>query len=233
MNDRLIDTYNTEIGGIFSALSALEVPWKNDIDGTTLDTEYYYNISGQKSLSPLLRNYTPITTEKMSKLANVVYNMFKTNWVKLYNTLSLDYNPISNYEMNETETTKNGRKNTISNTGTHKLDGSGSVNGTTTSKNENNVFGFNSDTSVGDTENTISASNNTTSTDSQTTTSNSTETETGDETIDRTLTRSGNIGVTTSQQMIQSERDLWLWNYFYNVVFKNVDKVLTLETYQR
>ena len=233
MNDRLIDTYNTEIGGIFSALSALDVPWKNDIDGTTLDTEYYYNISGQKSLSPLLRSYTPITTEKMPTLANLIYNMFKTNWVKLYNTLSLDYNPISNYEMNETETTKNGRKNTISNTGTRKLDGSGSVNGTTTSKNENNVFGFNSDTSVGDTENNISTSNNTTSTDNQTTTSNSTETETGDETIDRTLTRSGNIGVTTSQQMIQSERDLWLWNYFYNVVFKNVDRVLTLETYQR
>lgn len=42
------------------------------------------------------------------------------------------------------------------------------------------------------------------------------------------LTRSGNIGVTTSQQMIQSERDLDMWNFFYSVVFPSVDKVLTL-----
>ena len=45
------------------------------------------------------------------------------------------------------------------------------------------------------------------------------------------LERSGNIGVTTSQQMIQSERDLWLWNFFYKVVFPDVDKVLTLAIY--
>lgn len=45
------------------------------------------------------------------------------------------------------------------------------------------------------------------------------------------LTRSGNIGVTTSQQMIQSERDLWIWNFFRDVVFKDLDKVLALSIY--
>lgn len=45
------------------------------------------------------------------------------------------------------------------------------------------------------------------------------------------LTRSGNIGVTTSQQMIESERNLWWWNFFYNVVFPDVDRVLTLQIY--
>lgn len=45
------------------------------------------------------------------------------------------------------------------------------------------------------------------------------------------LTRSGNIGVTTSQQMIESERALWMWNFFYDVVFPDVDKVLTLSVY--
>ena len=48
---------------------------------------------------------------------------------------------------------------------------------------------------------------------------------------DTMLTRSGNIGVTTSQQMIESERQLWLWNFFYKVVFPDVDKVLTLAIY--
>ena len=47
----------------------------------------------------------------------------------------------------------------------------------------------------------------------------------------RKLTRSGNIGVTTTQQMLQSERDLWLWNYFRDVVFPDLDSVLVLGIY--
>lgn len=45
------------------------------------------------------------------------------------------------------------------------------------------------------------------------------------------LTRSGNIGVTTSQQMIESERNLWFWNFFIDTVFPNVADVLTLKIY--
>lgn len=46
-----------------------------------------------------------------------------------------------------------------------------------------------------------------------------------------TLTRAGNIGVTTSQQMIESERNLWFWNFFIDTVFPNVADVLTLKIY--
>lgn len=230
---RLIDTYDATTGGIFSALDSLDVPWKNDIDGVTLDTEYYFNISGQKSLSPLMRRYVPLTSEKLSTVANLVFYMYRGNWEKLYYTLSLEYNPISNYDMSETETVDNDRTNTRTNTGTQTTAGSNSATGSTSSNADNNVYGFNSVNSVGDTENDVTASNTTSSTDSHTTTDNLTETETGGENIERTLTRSGNIGVTTSQQMIQAERDLWLWNFFYNTVFPNIDKVLTLEIYQR
>lgn len=45
------------------------------------------------------------------------------------------------------------------------------------------------------------------------------------------LKRSGNIGVTTSQQMIESERNLWKWEFFYEVVFPDIDRVLTLNIY--
>ena len=47
---------------------------------------------------------------------------------------------------------------------------------------------------------------------------------------ERNLTRSGNIGVTTSQQMIQSEIELWKWNYF-NQVFSDINKIIALDTY--
>ena len=60
-----------------------------------------------------------------------------------------------------------------------------------------------------------------------------TNAESGTDTHTRnyTLTRSGNIGVTTSQQMIQSERDLWKWNFYRDVVFPDIDSMLTLMIY--
>ena len=74
-----------------------------------------------------------------------------------------------------------------------------------------------------------------------TTTFNTTDTDTGTQTTldggsdtstrNYELSRAGNIGVTTSQQMIQSERDLWKWNYFYDVVFLDLDRMLTLQIY--
>lgn len=45
------------------------------------------------------------------------------------------------------------------------------------------------------------------------------------------LTRHGNIGVTTTQQMLQSEIDLWQWDFFNNVLFPNIDGVLTIQIY--
>ncbi len=45
------------------------------------------------------------------------------------------------------------------------------------------------------------------------------------------LKRSGNIGVTTSQQMLESERNLWVWNFFRDVVFPDIDSVLVLGIY--
>lgn len=46
----------------------------------------------------------------------------------------------------------------------------------------------------------------------------------------RELTRSGNIGVTTSQQMLQSEIELRKW-LFYQSVFNDIDNILTLSIY--
>lgn len=69
---------------------------------------------------------------------------------------------------------------------------------------------------------------------SDTLTRNTSDQTTGSDTHNgnstRTLTRSGNIGVTTSAQMISGEIELWKWN-FYESVFADVDKILTLGVY--
>ena len=44
---------------------------------------------------------------------------------------------------------------------------------------------------------------------------------------EETTRRAGNIGVTTTQKLIQEERDLWLWNFF-DQVFNDLDRELAL-----
>lgn len=55
-------------------------------------------------------------------------------------------------------------------------------------------------------------------------------TETNTTEYDTTLTRTGNIGTLTTQQMVQQQRDLWYFKIF-DVVFKDVDNILTLSIY--
>ena len=66
-----------------------------------------------------------------------------------------------------------------------------------------------------------------------TNTGTQTDAETGSDTQTRNykLTRKGNIGVTTTQQMLESERQLWQWSYFYDVVFPDIDELLTMPLY--
>ena len=242
--------------GIFTALNEYDVPWKND-NITDLDVEYFGNISGEKTISPLVRKLLDVdgaetlSNERIGQLANIIFGLNSVNWEHEYNTLDLNYNPISNYDMTETEsisgetsseTTATGTVgNVVTNTGTvgntRTETGESSASGST----ENDIYGFNSVNAVNDisNENTSNATAETTTTETRTDnlSENSTRTDnlknvgTGETSTVRNLTRSGNIGVTTSQQMIESERHLYLWNFFYTIVFPSVDKVLTIATY--
>lgn len=62
-------------------------------------------------------------------------------------------------------------------------------------------------------------------------TDNTTERGTNERDESRTLTRSGNIGVTSTMQLLTQERELDIWNIFYSVIFPDIDKVLTIATY--
>lgn len=235
---KLIDVFeNWLTGGIFSALNNFNVPWKNDVDGATLDAEYFGNYSGSKNLSPLVKRLlntdedTTLSNTRINQLATIIYNLNAVNWAKEYATLDFEYNPISNYDMTETETASGTTSNEKHNTGTvgdvRTENGTSSASGNT----ENDVYGFNSSNAVNDTASETTSSATAQNTVNDTRTDNLTETDAGSHSDARTLTRSGNIGVTTSQQMIQSERELYLWNFFYKIVFPSVDKTLTIATY--
>lgn len=215
--------------GIFSYLNALEVPWKSDISGNQLDIIYHGSRSGHKIIGSIIENYlenNTVSNDNKITIAQAIFSIYIKNWNALYKTLSLEYNPIENYSMTETENVQDSHKGTTESDATDT-----DTNTETTIVNDtanNQLWGFNStdsvnsDKQVGDTTRNVDGTRNATH--------KNTDTETKDITSDRTLKRSGNIGVTTSQQMIESERQLWFWNFFENV-FSDIDKILVLKIY--
>ena len=67
--------------------------------------------------------------------------------------------------------------------------------------------------------------------DADTGTQTNAETGTDTHTRNYRLSRSGNIGVTTAQQMITQEREIRLWDFFHKVVFPDIDRVMTIQIY--
>lgn len=132
----------------------------------------------------------------------------------------------------------------ITRTGTGTVKDDGTSSGST----QNNLWGFNSTASIpsdmsdvaGTNENTTTRdlTENETGTDTtdktNTDTYNRSYTETGTDTTagtsSRKLTRKGNIGTNTFQNLLQQERNLWMYNFFEQV-FKDVDSVLTIPIY--
>lgn len=216
--------------GIFSYLNALEVPWKNDVSGNQLDIIYHGSRSGNKIIGSLIENYldnnNTVSNDNKIIIAQAIYTIYIKNWNALYKTLSLEYNPIENYSMTETENVQDTHKGTLESNGNNTNTYTETAIGNDTSNNQ--LWGFNSTDSVNSDKQTGDTTRDVDST--MDSTHKNTDRETKDITSDRTLKRSGNIGVTTSQQMIESERQLWLWNFFESV-FSDIDKILVLKIY--
>ena len=133
--ERLNDAFPTWFsgGGIFSALQDLTpgVPWKTLNIAAQLDLEYHGNVSGQKIVSPLIRSIQSgeaLTPQEAASLAGIIETLNRVNWTKEYETLSVQYAPIENYDMTEVMTndqtaTQFGHTNTMTNNLSHTKTG--------------------------------------------------------------------------------------------------------------
>lgn len=133
------------------------------------------------------------TMTEMQNLIKFVESLNSYKYNTLYNTTNKEYNPIENYNMTESELIDDNTIATPNTTVTTTTEGSNnSSTSTTTFDDTANMRPTGSDQS------------------SQTGTSTSTQsgTDKTDKTVTRELTRSGNIGVTTTQQMLEQERNL-------------------------
>lgn len=284
---------------LFTKMATLGAPWPNEV-GQDMDDSYFTMYSGIKHPSEFVTLHLNPDQETANSLtiARILYGIYGQNWTKLWEAFQTKYNPIENYNMQETIESTNSSDRTINRTndltstvdGTEKQtseqDGTQNVTGSTTNESTTDsngssslehgetitksaesdsfTYSFNatekvpvssqtesgSDAHTGTdttitTDHSTANSEGTTKTDSTDHTTGTVDTTTKDVRADTTVedttdnvtgkeetitTRAGNIGVTTTQQMLQQEFEIWKWNFYFQV-FEDVDRFLALSVY--
>lgn len=269
--NKMIDVYANypTDGGVFSPMAS--APWIDTMTGLNLDIAYLDGHSGERYCSNFINHRLGdsdvLSSDNRTLIANILWAMFGIQWTRLWATMKpTDYDPLTNYQMIETEDGTNnsvrtpdltkGDTGTVQTSGQDKRTpditrkGTGTVKdeGNTSGNTQNNLWGFNSDTSVPADMSDVSGTNDNTSTRDLTETESGTDTteRTNTDTYDRKytergtdttagksfrkLTRTGNIGTNTFQNLLQQERNVWMYDFFEQV-FKDVDSVLTIPIY--
>lgn len=215
---------------------------EDEIIGTTNNSNIGVVIEDDTSLS-----------DAINKLVPIILNKYGDKWQRLWDAfIETEYAPLENYSMVESETINDdvshkgtiGESGSNSSTDTHNLASSDTETGGVTSA----ISGTPIDKVYPSFSSTATPVKETTQSTTQTTTYNNHKhelTDTGtlsvsgsnsktttfgnsdERDISRSHTRSGNIGVTTSQQMLQSEIDIRNNFNLINQIYRDLDKILT------
>lgn len=187
-----------------------------DTESQQLDLDYFIGHSSDKYLSNyFIKFMNKYNLESAIKnIGDSLAQKFGLKWYKIGQAIISNYKPLENYDMEEIRTpnlTENVTRKQATDVNVHQSTESG-------------IYGFNSTesqptaTGDGDTHTTGIKNNNETE---------DVKSNTGTE----SLTRHGNIGVTTSQQMLESEIVLREKHNFVEMIFRDIDSVLCLKVY--
>ena len=209
----------------------------------------YYEISEKIKNTTERKNKTML--EVIQEIASNIYLSNEYRYDTLYSTIIQEYNPIENYSMTEKiETSYNGKEiNATTFTGSEKE--THSIKEERTERSQTNEGGTTNvlKTAPYDSESFYNKEQSTTTQDSPTSSELSIG-NTGENTTEKTFanrsdnnvksfdgrsdiithTRSGNIGVTTSQQMLESSRSLANFN-FVGIVARDIVKRIGILIY--
>lgn len=173
----------------------------------------------------------PLLTKSIQNICDTVYLSHAYTYQKLFDTTVVDYNPIENYNMKEHEDIKNTGTDTTTNNADAHVD---TVNLGAYTDTDSYAQDHSSSDTTGDKAPFDSQSykhvdkgheemTRDAREDSHARSATENSTEYGKQReiselehghiIDRNLTRSGNIGVTTTQQMLMSERQIAMFNF--------------------
>lgn len=218
MKQKLIETINisdllsdTE-KGIFQEIQTIDnstkLVWLTEDVSKQLDKDLYLQYSSEKRISDYMERMLKLQEDgtianALQEIAKNLLQRFSEKWNRLYLALvTATYSPTENYDMEEKETPDLTRTKNVKTSVTQ----------------ENGIYGFNSATPTPQSE-TVSSG--------EKLDNEETEKNTGT----KTLTRHGNIGVTTNQQMINQEIELRNNANFVNILFDDVDSILCLLVY--
>ena len=159
------------------------------------------------------------------KRAKIVYNINKNKYIKLVATETAEYNPIENYSMTESETGKRTPDLSRSSEGTASQSGTNSETNNTSATSTDSSTSFDSSAFINNSKNETTGNSTASGENSATSSSTVNIRETGTEQTQREMTRKGNIGVTTTQQMLEQERSVADFSTV-KVFFEDVAKLL-------
>lgn len=189
-------------------------------DGLVKQIAIYTILMRTRELEILYPDFT-----YMKNRITIWSDKYQINWKKLYDTTVLEYNPIENYDRMENWTDTDdesiciARDNTIKSTSTNEILNSVNITDQNTAFNAG-LADHAKQITDGDTIEDGSINN--------TEIENVNDGRIGKHT--KTGRAHGNIGVTTSQQMIQSERDLVVFN-LYDVIAESFIENFCLMVY--
>lgn len=193
--------------------------WLTSDVSNMLDVMYIMEHSGSKHPSIVVQRSYEFNNEDventMKLLGYQIIQKFADKWDKLFTVINTAYNPLENYDMEQTETPS------VTHTITRQTE---TVTTITDDVSSTDVYGFNSSSSV---PNSKVARNGTNTVSNDPLKNIETDAESGT----RGLSRHGNIGVTTSQQMLQSEIDLRNNYNFVDNIMNDVDSIMCLLVY--
>lgn len=214
----------------------------------------FFTSHGRRCASDLTESYTDTTDivppGQAAHLADYIHTLYRPRWERLWAVHNAEYVPTENYNMeeisagtthtegtaiNDTDTSSRGGPTT-----TVTRDTEDTTSGGDTTWSRANTYAFNQDENsdgspaarneAGQTLDTHVKGTGTVTTevdDASTGKSKSVLDDTRDGKTTHQLTRHGNIGVTTTQQMLQSEIALWQWRFFEEV-FSDVASELAI-----
>lgn len=226
---------------LFTQMAVLGAPWDSDI-GQDMDDAYFTMYSGLKPASQFVKLHSTNSVANALTIARVVLSMYKEPWQRLWDAYKKEYDPIQNYNLDDTTTRHLTNDRTVGVTTEDKTVDSS----TDTINYGENIdksgtldmynFGFNSTervpTNTQDETGNESHSGSDTTTSSGTSTSNGISDTTDNDVEDETITRNraGNVGQNSYQELLRQEFELWRWNFYYRV-FEDVDRFLVLSVY--
>ena len=191
------------------------------------DNAITYDAQVQNNFSSLLLLNNDFDITKKLIMSSVIANDYK--WKKLYETTILTYNPIWNVDGKETRTTEYGEHVTTQNNG-ERIETM--VNGERQNTSNQKLSSYPFDTGAKTaTEETDESVTNGASTDTRTNNAVVDSTTSNTHTDKETVTRSGNIGVTSTQKLINEERKVAMFQ-FINTVLLDIVTDITIPVWE-